>query len=358
MEVIAYKSFYSDMTLDNYVTQFEIGKKYYEKSITYAFEGFLNPQDCIMYSFNDKSLRYLKIKLSGEITKTSLTYTDCTAVKASEMTILEEIDIDKTIKKVEWWKNDGVLELLDYRDGFALIQRGDMLYNFIDKDGKILSIEWFTHCKEFKDGFARVLRKDELYNFIDTNGKFLSNEWFNFVFEFNEGYAVVRNDVSMLYNFIDKNGKYLFDNWFDYAFVSNFEKGFARVQRTEDELWNFMDKEGNYLSDEWFEYVTNFDNNGIAIVTRAGDLTNNFITTYGVFLTDVWFKNVYGFNQETAIVVRTEDNLENYIDIHGNYLSDEWFKYAEPFSDNKELARVIRTNDEDCKIDKTGKLWK
>ena len=108
------------------------------------------------------------MKLSGEITKCDL---DDTQVAATEITILEDINIKELRNITEWWKNDNVLELLYYSDGFARVQRGDGLWNFIDKNGKIISEQWFEWVDNFKEGFARLQRSDGQYNFVDKEGK-------------------------------------------------------------------------------------------------------------------------------------------------------------------------------------------
>ena len=176
IEVIAYKGMKSDMTCSNF--QYEIGKSYTTDSVELCNCGFhacLNPRDVLEYYPQDECSCYFKVKLSSEITKC---YFDDTKVAATEITILKEINIDEVIETTEWWKNDNVLDLLYWSDGFARVQRGDKLWNFIDKKGNILSKEWFEWIGDFDDGFALVQREDKLYNLIDTKGKIISNEWF------------------------------------------------------------------------------------------------------------------------------------------------------------------------------------
>lgn len=73
----------------------------------------------------------------------------------------------------EWY--DGVSL---FHNGFARVEReddGDYLCNFIDKQGKILSDEWFKSVDYFnKDGFARVQRTNGELCKIDKNGKIVS----------------------------------------------------------------------------------------------------------------------------------------------------------------------------------------
>ena len=313
IEVIAYKGMNSDMTCRDF--KYELGKTYKTDKAELCNCGFhacLNPRDVLEYYSQSIKSRYFKVKLSGEIAKCGMWDTN---IAATEITILEEINIKEVIK-TEWWKNENVIDLLYFSDGFARVQRGDDKWNFIDKNGNYLSDEWFEWAENFQEGFAIVNRGGGKWNFIDKNGNYLSNDRFGWVGYFFNGFAVVRREDN-LYNLIGTNGNYLFDEWF--KSVDNFNDGFARVQRGDDK-WNFIDKNGNYLSDEWFEWADNFYD---------------------------------GF----ATVQRTNDRLYNFINKQGNYLSDEWFKWVGN-SDEYDLAIVERTNGECCKIDKSGNLIK
>lgn len=206
MKVIAYKGMNSDMMCKGF--QYEVGKTYKEEKAELCksrFHACLNPRDVYRY-YNGYNSRYFKVLLSGNITKC---YTNDTNVAATEITILEEVTnkFYEICKSVEWWKNEGVLDLLPYQEGFARIQRGDGLYNFINKDGKLLSDEWFEWVDYFKEGFVRVQRnEDNLWNLIDKTGKILSDEWFGWCDNFSKGSAVVRRSIGDYYK-IDKTGK-------------------------------------------------------------------------------------------------------------------------------------------------------
>ena len=240
MDVIAYKGMNSDMTCRGF--KYEIGKTYKTDKAELCECGFhvcLNPLHVLCYYPKNNS-RYFKVKLSGEIANCD---DSDTKVAATEITILEEIDINEVIETTEWWKNNNVLDLLPWSEGFAKIQRGDYLFNFIDKEGNILSKEWFRLLGVFDEGFAVVQRKDSLYNFIDKQGNYLSKEWFRYVWPFHEGFAEVRRG-DKLCNFIDQQGNILSNEWFDYVY--SFYEGFARVKRTNG-IWYKIDKNGNYL---------------------------------------------------------------------------------------------------------------
>ena len=139
IEVIAYKGMNSDMTCRDF--KYEIGKTYKTDKVKLCECGFhacLNPRDVLEYYSQSIKSRYFKVLLSGEITKCG--YFD-TKVVATEITILEEITdtFNEVIKNTEWWKNDNVLDLLYWSDGLARVERGDGLWNLINKNGKLLS---------------------------------------------------------------------------------------------------------------------------------------------------------------------------------------------------------------------------
>ena len=261
-EVIAYKVMEFDISCLGFY--YEIGKTYKtDKAELWncVFHACLNPIDVLDYYFEEEGSRYFKVKLSGEITKCDF---DDTVVAATEITILEEITIDELNNVTEWWKNENVLDLLYWSDGFAQIRNCDSQYNFINKQGELLSEQWFEWADIFNDGFARVRREDNLYNLIDKNGNYLFDEWFMYVDNFYDGFAEVQREDGK-YNFITANGKLLSEQWFMY--VGDFYDGFAKVQRG-DGLWNFIDKNGKIISEQWFKWVDDF-HDGFARVQRT-----------------------------------------------------------------------------------------
>ena len=203
-EVIAYKGMEFNMTCKGF--HYELGKTYKTDKVELCDIGFhacLNPRDVLEYYTQTEGSRYFKVKLSGEITKCDEIDTK---VAATEITILEDINIKELRNITEWWKNENVIDLLYFSEGFARIRRVDRKYNYIDKQGKLLSEQWFEWAGIFYKGFARVRREDYLYNYIDTKGKILSNEWFFWADYFKDGLAVVGRTNGELCK-IDKSGK-------------------------------------------------------------------------------------------------------------------------------------------------------
>ena len=241
-EIIAYKGMNSDMICRDF--KYELGKTYKtDKAKLYEcrFHACLNPRDVLGYYSQEKGSRYFKVLLSGEITKCDSFDTN---VAATEITILEEINIDELINTTEWWEHENVIDLLYFSNGFARVRRKDK-WNFIDANGNFLSKKWFMYVRNFIDGFAAVERTNGEYNFINKQGKLLSEQWFNWVDDFNEGFAVVGKTID-LRNFIGKDGKILSDEWFIDAY--SFNEGFAAVERTNGE-WCQIDKTGKLIKD-------------------------------------------------------------------------------------------------------------
>ena len=129
----------------------------------------------------------------------------------------------------------------DFSEGFARVSLNDK-WNYIDKNGKLLSNTWFKWAGDSFEGFGRVQLNDK-WNFIDKNGKFLSNTWFDYAYDFSEGFACV--ELNGKYNFINNNVKLLSNTWFDKA--CNFSEGFGRVRL--NYKWNFIDKNGKLYNE-------------------------------------------------------------------------------------------------------------
>ena len=67
-------------------------------------------------------------------------------------------------------------------------------YNTIDKYGNVGSDIWITdfYTDKCYDGIIKVFGTNGLFNFVTKDGKILSQEWFYTVYsDFNNGYAVV-----------------------------------------------------------------------------------------------------------------------------------------------------------------------
>ena len=129
----------------------------------------------------------------------------------------------------------------------------------------------------------------------------------------------------------------------------------TKVQRLSDGKCNYIDANGKIISDTWFEWIGDFydDNDDFALVGRENH-EYNYIDKQGKILSEEWFKWLDFFHNGFARVQRFDGSM-NFINEDGKIISEEWFRYVDYF-DQYELAVVERTNGEQCKIDKNGKI--
>lgn len=57
------------------------------------------------------------------------------------------------------------------KEELAIVERGEFEYNYIDKNGKLLSNEWFKYVYDFKDGLGEIQRTNGEWAKIDKTGK-------------------------------------------------------------------------------------------------------------------------------------------------------------------------------------------
>lgn len=128
--------------------------------------------------------------------------------------------------------------------------------------------------------------------------------------------------------------------------------GFTKVQRLVDGKCNYIDANGKIISNTWYEWIGDFYDD-FALVGRENH-EYNYIDKEGKIISEQWFKWLDLFRDEFTRVKNFNDEF-NFIDKQGKLLSEEWFRYVDYF-DEYGFAVVERTNGEQCKIDKTGKI--
>jgi hypothetical protein len=91
------------------------------------------------------------------------------------------------------WKSGYEIVGNGYHDGWILIihESPFLGYNYINKNGELLSDTWFSKATDFKDGIALVVIKRKI-NFLKPNGELLSNIGFKRAWWFDaDGYSSV-----------------------------------------------------------------------------------------------------------------------------------------------------------------------
>ncbi len=262
-------------------------------------------------------------------------------------------------------------------------------FNVINKNGKILSPnQWFDWVEDyFEEGFVLVRTPGYRWNYLSKNGNLLSNEWFDAVDDFNEGCGLVQKNEK--YNFINSKGKLMSNEWFDEAEVMH--NGLSRVYK--NEKYNFFKNDGTYLFNEWYDYMTQFYCRGFTIIANSKNEKFNIGNTIGEILSPVWYNDINYMNVSNMLrvtncekqsLMSTEGQLlipnqwfdeltdisyttsnpmflvklnkkYNVINGKGDILYDKWYDSFETRNDG-DLTAVVKYNDSYCLIEKdTGK---
>ena len=260
-----------------------------------------------------------------------------------------------------------LLQAVESSNHLIRIQRSeDLLWNFLTKDGSLLSHEWFEMLDDFVDGYAFVKLKGKGCNYIDETGHFLCRLFFDEITKFNEnGFAVVKKDDK--YNVVTMSGNLVFKEWFKeidsefgvpwrvrrfnnswnavdsclkfvsrkwYDDITPFVNGFAKVKRnTKTVYWSYIGEDGKRICDTWFESVDYFYGEAkMARVQRKGDLHYNYIKRDGTFVGDAWYVNAaISAHNGWALIQCDGDFKYNYINENGELLSKVWFIEAHEF---------------------------
>lgn len=98
----------------------------------------------------------------------------------------------------------------------------------------------FDNAHFYKEGFVAI-RQGEKYNHINKDGVLLSEQWFDCTWTFNNGAALVK--LNHQFNFIGKDGKLLYETWFDKVFLDS--KGICIIN-SDKECWR-IDKNWNII---------------------------------------------------------------------------------------------------------------
>lgn len=203
-----------------------------------------------------------------------------------------------------------------FTNGFARVKRFDDKMNYINKEGKTLSKEWYKQCRPFSyDGVAIIQRYDNSWNILSTQGKTLSPFWLKETVIFYNGLAVItRGDNKR--NIIKVNGELLSKKWF-FNVNEHFRDPsfpYALVARDHAE-WNVMLPDGSVLFDEWFDFVYPLSDGVFRVRKRE---RYYYLDTEGKYLFDKGFINSGDYKDGYANVYNSIDNTWYKMDKQGN----------------------------------------
>ena len=209
------------------------------------------------------------------------------------------------------------LEHKTYERNFTIVKLFDKV-NVVDENNKLLFNEWLDEFSEQQGLFVRI-RRGKQWNFLGRDGKPLSKEWFDDVEEFNTSY-----------------------NWrhrYDHSCVAPVMKYING-----EEKWNCINQDGEVISKEWFDEVVYpttekiipvrkgpkrdfLDYNPRTLAAPRDNSVWNYINYQGELLSEQWFDEVeFDWNCEFARVYRK--HKVNFIDKKGKLLSEQWFDDA------------------------------
>ena len=230
----AYKGLlkHKDSTLWCRDMQYEVGKTYtYDGEIKLCESGFHachKLHQVWRFYPNNGNIVFYEVECGGRLIESN---EEDGKIVCSEITLLKEVDM------TGYANFDGGYS---FREGYAVVRKG-VKFNYINKEGKLLSEEWFDDAWFFNKGYAMV-EKGGKYNFINKEVKLLTEEWWDDAYNFSEGYACVKKDGR--WNHINTEGKLLTEEWWDDA--RDFNKGYAVVKK--DGKWDKINKEGKLIN--------------------------------------------------------------------------------------------------------------
>lgn len=165
---------------------------------------------------------------------------------------------------------DGGMAIVTKTLGYSEKFKGMISASYvIDKRGRELwkldsaSTYWFSDDAIIVEIERTKKIYDSLYNFMDRNGKLLCNRTFEDPGIFSEGLAPVR--VNDKYGFIDKQCNFVIVPRFTNA--NSFSEGLAAVEDG-NSLTGFIDKFGKWIIEPKFRWVGSF-NNGFALILNG-----------------------------------------------------------------------------------------
>jgi hypothetical protein len=205
-----------------------------------------------------------------------------------------------------------------FSQGLAAVAIGQK-YGYVDPTGKLAIPPQFSDAGEFADGVALVHLPDGAKGLVDKQGKIVT---LNFSFDelepFADGMAVVKVDGK--YGYVDKQGTLIVKPQYDRAY--QFDQGLARVVR-EDKV-GLIDRTGKVVVPLEYDEIFDFQEDR-AHVKKGGNI--GFIDRTGRLITPIMFvyseADDYNFHGGLAYVEWEEGH--GYIDREGKFTwKSEW----------------------------------
>jgi hypothetical protein len=249
-----------------------------------------------------------------------------------------------------------LVEIFPLSGGFARVckrSKSDpnrLRYNFIDRQGNLLSSTWFDMAMDFCEGFAVVFYRENsgmVYaNYLGADGELLlGHRSFISAFSFSDGLGIVEKISERKYYLINRSGKIMlgpFDK------IKPFSEGKAAVMRSGGGLseWNYIDSELRFISYEWIkcQEAKDFSCGWALLDLRYGEF--DYISESGVRL---WEgkkspRMAESFREGFALIQDHKTYNFNFLRDDGSFLfpGGKWLKEAKEF--NEGFAPIKKKN--------------
>ncbi|TAL69056.1 MAG: WG repeat-containing protein [Bacteroidetes bacterium] len=219
----------------------------------------------------------------------------------------------------------------DFSDGMAVIMKyttdahDDMVYGFINKEGKQVLPPKFMDATDFERGMAYILDKDKR-GYIDKNGEYLIILQNASGSKFHEGMAAVTNEHYKC-GFINKKGDVVIEYRYDEA--GYFSEGLAVIGI--NGKYGYVNKKGEIAINPVFDYAMPFKEDRAAV----GKLDNSFRTHWGFIdktgkaTVTTLFDDALDFSEDLSAVKK--DRKWGFVDKNGQYVIESKFSTAGSF---------------------------
>jgi len=138
----------------------------------------------------------------------------------------------------------------EFSDGVALVHLPDGAKGLVDKQGKIVTLNFsFDKLEPFADGMA-VVEVDGKYGYVDKQGTLIVKPQYDRAYPFDQGVAIVgRVDklglIADEYGLIDRTGKFIIP--LEYGYISDFHEDRARLFNKEGR-YGIIDRTGRLIT--------------------------------------------------------------------------------------------------------------
>lgn len=262
----------------------------------------------------------------------------------------------------KWLINPQFEEAQEFREGRAVVARGNGEYAFIDTDGKVMNDAWYKDVTFFSEGKAWVVSENSAPVLIDTKGNKLAEvKEVERVYSYTGGLAIasVKDEQTgkTRYGYLDEEGKWAINPQFEYAGM--FSNGRAAVARRNEEKnmneYGYIDPSGVLVIPWQFSYGMAFGENGLAVVSVGssdGGWKDGVIDRDGHYVITPQFGDLKPDGDELTCRFSGSE-LYGRCDREGNIRMNPQFKHLTYFYDG-ELAPASLDGEKVGYVDKDG----